>query len=170
MTRYVGEGWAFEVNPPFPMELAPGPDDYLGFYVNVHGEPMIFVGRPYGQSYLVHGDNLAAEGNPYAVENGVALGIIMHKAERDWVACCWHAIHPSVDGQVGPTLLERGLMPMVTALRYIARPTMGLPSGVTDLREFVLHEAKDELVRLALSTCIDVAQRALHDTGISDPD
>jgi hypothetical protein len=53
--------------------------------------------------------------------------------------------------------------PMLQALRYIARPTMGL-QGETDLRDFTLHHAKDELVRLALATCIEVAQRALDGT------
>lgn len=47
------------------------------------------------------------------------------------------------------------------ALRYIARPTMGLTGEVLDLRAFVMYDADEHLVRLALATCIDLAQAAL---------
>jgi hypothetical protein len=46
------------------------------------------------------------------------------------------------------------------ALRYIERPTMGLPSGA-DAEDFARGHATDPNVRLALVTCIAIAKRTL---------
>jgi hypothetical protein len=47
------------------------------------------------------------------------------------------------------------------ALSYISRPTMGLP-GNADPAEFALYHAKEGDVRMALATCIRMAQEALR--------
>lgn len=47
-----------------------------------------------------------------------------------------------------------------TALRYITRPTMGLPSDA-DPVEFAMDGASEQNVRIALAGCIRLARQAL---------
>ena len=54
--------------------------------------------------------------------------------------------------------LERALI----ALRYIARPTMGLPAEA-DPVDYALHHATEDAVRIALRSCIEIARMAVRD-------
>ena len=82
-------GIKVKFEPPFPVELAPGDEDYAGMFLNEHGEPMVFVGKRDGTAYVVHGDSLAADGNPYPVVDGRVPELILSPTEAAWVQVCW---------------------------------------------------------------------------------
>ncbi len=90
--RQIGlPGMYYNFQPPFPMELAPEPEDYIGWFVNQHGEPMVYVGKEDGTAYLVHGDSLAVPGNPYKIVDGAPEGLVINKPEKHFIKACWAA-------------------------------------------------------------------------------
>lgn len=61
---------------------------------------------------------------------------------------------------------DRLLARYKAALEYIHSPTMGLPPGV-DPATFAQSGASEQMVRMALSNCIEQARTALDD-GVSE--
>jgi hypothetical protein len=63
---------------------------YYGYFENEHGEQAVLTyDRQSGTGTLWMGDS--SWENPIAVEDGVALGVVLNEAETLWLKACWLA-------------------------------------------------------------------------------
>ena len=62
---------------------------YVGYFMNLHGEQWLFIGRPDGTAVVSGGDALWT--TEYPVVEGVAYGLVTNVDEALWVRACWFA-------------------------------------------------------------------------------
>ena len=64
------------------------PNNYYGYYENVHGEQLLFIAdRKSRKAQLWGGDFGWGEG--YNVLNGSVPSLVLDEQEKIWVQCCW---------------------------------------------------------------------------------
>jgi len=73
----------------YPADQLPGPDDYVGYWRNVHGEELVFIAKP-GQpdATLVHSD---LDWGPVPVVGGLVAQFNLSREELAFLSICWTA-------------------------------------------------------------------------------
>jgi hypothetical protein len=65
-------------------------NQYIGYFVNEHGEQWVFVYDYETDQAVVFGGD-AGWDQRYDVSDGMAFKLVMNKFEQQWLAACWKA-------------------------------------------------------------------------------